>query len=60
MQVISRRVNEGMIIGDDIVVTVLEVHDGHVRLGITSPSHTPSYWEETVFVANVEAELQLH
>jgi len=61
MQVISRRENEGVVIGEDVFVTVLEVGVDHVRLGIHSPERTPSYWEETLSWQPQEqtAELQL-
>jgi len=61
MQLITRRVNEGVVIGDDIHVTVLDIIDNQVRLGISSPNETPSYWEQTLHWEPAEAtsELQL-
>ena len=61
MQVISRRVNEGLIIGENIFVKVLDVQEDHVRLGISSPNDYPSYWEETLYCEPAETaqELQL-
>ena len=61
MQVVSCRVNEGVVIDHDIWVTVLNIQETHVRLGISSPNQTPSYREETLFCESVEqaAELQL-
>lgn len=61
MQIISRRENEGLVIGEDIVVTVLEVGEDHVRLGITSPGRTPEYREETLYyqAAGTAEELEL-
>lgn len=49
MQIISRRANEGVVINDDIEITVLEVHQDHVRLGCYSPRHTPTYWEQDLY-----------
>lgn len=49
MEIISRRTNEGIVINDDIEITVLEVHQDHVRLGCFSPHHTPEYWEQDVY-----------
>ncbi len=62
MQLISRRVNEGIIIGEDIHVTVLEIHEDRVRLGINSPNDIPQYWEETLYLEYEEnaRELQLN
>ncbi len=61
MKVFSRRENEGLVIGDDISVTVLQIRNSYVRLAIACPRLTPCYWEETLFVEREEkpAELQL-
>ncbi len=61
MQVFSRGVNEGLVIGEDIYVTVLDIYEDRVRLGISSPNNCPSYWEQTLYVEEAEnfAELQL-
>jgi carbon storage regulator CsrA len=48
MNVISRRENESVVIGAEVVITVLEVANDHVRLAIKSP--TEGYREETLFV----------
>ena len=48
MKVISRRENEGLVIGEDIFVTVLQVRLNHVRLAISCSRRSPSYWEETL------------
>jgi carbon storage regulator len=37
MLVLTRRINETIIIADDIRVTVLEIRDDRVRLGATAP-----------------------
>jgi carbon storage regulator CsrA len=49
MKVFSRRENEGLVIGSDISVTVLQIREGRVRLAISCPRLTPAYWEETLF-----------
>ncbi len=54
MKIISRRENEGLVIGDDISVTVLQIRNDHVRLAVSCPRLTPSYWEETLFVEPAE------
>ncbi|HEY2249603.1 MAG TPA: carbon storage regulator [Planctomycetaceae bacterium] len=61
MKVFSRRENEGLVIGDDITVTVLQIRKSYVRLAISCPRLTPSYWEETIFLKFEEqpSELQL-
>lgn len=37
MLVLSRRVGESVVVGDDVVVTVLEVRGDIVRVGIAAP-----------------------
>jgi carbon storage regulator len=37
MLVLSRKEGESIVIGDDIVVTVLEVRAGQIRIGIDAP-----------------------
>lgn len=61
MKVFSRRENEGLLIGDDVSVTVLQIRTGYVRLAIFCPRLTPSYWEETLFWSAEEepSDLQL-
>lgn len=51
MLVLTRRINESIVINGDIVVTVLEVgRNGQVRLGIDAPRHYQVYrrelWQE--------------
>ena len=38
MLVLTRRINERIVIGENIVVTVLEVHGDQVRIGIGTDS----------------------
>ena len=46
MLVLTRRKNQSIVIGDDIVVTVLEVKGDQIRLGITAPRDIQVYREE--------------
>lgn len=39
MLVLSRRVGERLVIGDDIVITVIDVRSDGVRVGIDAPRH---------------------
>lgn len=41
MLVLSRKKNEQIMIGDDIVLTVVEVRGDRVRLGIEAPADVP-------------------
>jgi carbon storage regulator CsrA len=61
MKFVSRRENEGLVIGDDISVTVLQIRHDHVRLAVSCPRLTPSYWEETLFLQSADrpSELEL-
>ena len=46
MLILSRRPGEQILIGDDILVEVLEVSGTQVRLGITAPREVPVLREE--------------
>ena len=46
MLILTRRVQESLRVGDDLVVTVLAVKGGSVRLGISGPRSMPVYREE--------------
>lgn len=46
MLILSRRLNESIVISDEIVVTVLEVRGDQVRLGIRAPRHVTVHREE--------------
>lgn len=46
MLVLSRKVGERLLIGDDIVVVVVRVRDGVVRLGIDAPKEIAIAREE--------------
>ncbi|MGZ4480341.1 MAG: carbon storage regulator CsrA [Nocardioidaceae bacterium] len=39
MLVLSRRLGESVVIGDDVVITVLEVRGDVVRIGVDAPRH---------------------
>ena len=46
MLVLTRKPGEGIAIGEEIRVIVLEIKGGQVKLGIAAPSHTPVHREE--------------
>ncbi len=56
MREFQRGVAESLVIGGDVIVTVLDVQQGAVRLGICDPGNTPAYWEETLFLEDAEEE----
>ncbi len=46
MLVLSRNKDESIMIGDDIEVTIVDVRDNKVRLGITAPRNIPVHRRE--------------
>lgn len=46
MLVLSRKLNEKVMIGDGIVITVVKIDRNQVRIGIEAPGHIPVYREE--------------
>jgi carbon storage regulator len=46
MLVLSRKLNEKIVIGDGIVITVVKVDRNQVRLGIEAPGDVPVFREE--------------
>ena len=46
MLIITRRAGEKVMLGDDIVVEVMEVVGNTVRIGISAPRSLPVYREE--------------
>lgn len=54
MLVLSRKTDEGIMIGEEITVTVLAIHEGQVKLGIDAPQTVKIYRTE------VYEEVQRH
>ena len=46
MLALSRKINESIIIGNDIEITVLEVKGDQVKIGISAPKSIPIYRKE--------------
>ena len=46
MLVLSRKKNESIVIRDDIIVTVVEIREDKVRLGIDAPKEIPVHRRE--------------
>jgi len=54
MLALSRKVNESIMIGHDIEITVLEIKGEQVKLGINAPKSVPLYRKE-IYVQIQEA-----
>ena len=46
MLVLSRKLGEKIVIGDNIVVTVVKIDRNQIRIGIEAPHEIPVYREE--------------
>lgn len=46
MLVLSRKLGEKVMIGDSIVITVVDIDRGKIRLGIEAPREVPIYRQE--------------
>ncbi len=46
MLVLTRKAGEGLIIGDNVVIKIIELKSGGVRIGIEAPRNTKIYRQE--------------
>ena len=46
MLILTRRVGESLMIGDDVTITVLGVKGNQVRVGVNAPKHVAVHREE--------------
>lgn len=56
MLVLTRKRNEGFVIGDDVEITVLSIRGNKVRIGISAPKETPIWRNELLGVAETTQE----
>ena len=58
MLVLTRKTGEGIVIGDDITVRIIESKGGNIRIGIDAPKNKKIYRQEVydrISQENVEA-----
>lgn len=62
MLVLSRKINEKIVIGDNIVVTVVDIRGDKVRLGVDAPTSVPVHRKEIAdkIQQNKENAIQAH
>jgi len=58
MLVLSRKLDESIVIGKDIVVTVLKIDSHQVRLGFEAPKEVPVHRRELLDAPQRDKELQ--
>lgn len=46
MLALSRKVNESIMIGNDIEITILEIKGDQIKIGINAPKSVPIYRKE--------------
>ena len=57
MLILTRKIGESIIIGDNITVTVLGVKNNHMKLGIEAPKGIPVHREEIFIKIKEQAGL---
>jgi len=55
--VLSRKLGEKIVIGDNIVITVVKIDRNQIRLGIEAPQNVPVFREE-ILVASTSSQPQ--
>lgn len=55
MLVLSRKLGEKIVIGDNIVITVVKIDRNQIRIGIEAPQDVPVYREEILPARNGSA-----
>lgn len=56
MLVMTRKINESIVIGDDVVVVVFGIKGKRVDIGVKAPPHVAVWREELVEIARERGE----
>jgi carbon storage regulator len=54
MLILSRKINEKIMIGDDISVTVIEIRGDQIRIGVDAPKQVKVYRQEVFDLVKAE------
>jgi len=52
MLILTRKVGQSIIIGEDIEIKILEIVDGQIKLGITAPKNISVLRKELIEIKN--------
>jgi carbon storage regulator len=58
MLVLSRKINESIVIGDSIVITLLAVEGDNIKIGITAPRDVPILRQEVFQAVRDQEKIQ--
>lgn len=56
MLILSRKTDQQIKIGDDITITIIEIHDGQVKIGVEAPKHVKVFRQEVFNAIQKENE----
>jgi carbon storage regulator len=57
MLVLTRRIDESLVIGDNIIITVLAVEGDKVKIGVTAPREVPVLRQELWVAVNEQNQI---